>query len=194
MVRLYLIWIWCTSKVFCKRNSLCAWWWGNFIRLNPFFLVGCIFFFISTQCAHCHCLAAGEVWEARESVWIFQVMCILCMIFRSSRTEPPDLVGIMRVTDDMIDSLVCPPPPSEPPAMSDEMINELIVPAPGWSMYCYSSLFRQKPLNSFVWKIPFFGTSPVQLMTNRYWKVANDFSFILKNAAECENDVSIWHK
>lgn len=55
--------------------------------------------------------------------------------FRSSRTEPPDLVGIMRVTDDMIDSLVCPPPPSEPPAMSEEMINELIVPAPGWSEY-----------------------------------------------------------
>lgn len=55
------------------------------------------------------------------------------MICRSSRTEPPDLVGIMRVTDDMIESLVCPPPPSEPPAMSDEMINELIVPAPGWS-------------------------------------------------------------
>lgn len=46
----------------------------------------------------------------------------------------------MRVTDDMIDSLVCPPPPSEPPAMSDEMINELIVPAP-WngtqSMYIF---------------------------------------------------------
>lgn len=41
----------------------------------------------------------------------------------------------MRVTDDMIDSLVCPPPPSEPPAMSEEMINELIVPAPGWSEY-----------------------------------------------------------
>lgn len=41
----------------------------------------------------------------------------------------------MRVTDDMIDSLVCPPPPSEPPAMSEEMINELIVPAPGWSVY-----------------------------------------------------------
>lgn len=62
---------------------------------------------------------------------------------RSSRTEPPDLVGIMRVTDDMIDSLVCPPPPSEPPAMSEEMINELIVPAPGWSEYhvIYYNLF-----------------------------------------------------
>lgn len=69
---------------------------------------------------------------------------MLCA-FRSSRTEPPDLVGIMRVTDDMIDSLVCPPPPSEPPAMSDEMINELIVPAPGWSKYCYCSSFNTIP-------------------------------------------------
>ncbi|XP_055686220.1 protein still life, isoforms C/SIF type 2-like isoform X19 [Lutzomyia longipalpis] len=56
----------------------------------------------------------------------------LCMMMRSSRTEPPDLAGIMRVTDDMIDSLVCPPPPSDPPIMSEEMISGLIVPAPGW--------------------------------------------------------------
>lgn len=55
--------------------------------------------------------------------------------YRSSRTEPPDLVGIMRVTDDMIDSLVCPPPPTDPPVMSEEMITGLIVPAPGWSKY-----------------------------------------------------------
>uniref|UniRef100_A0A1B0GPT2 Uncharacterized protein n=1 Tax=Phlebotomus papatasi TaxID=29031 RepID=A0A1B0GPT2_PHLPP len=55
----------------------------------------------------------------------------LCMMMRSSRTEPPDLAGIMRVTDDMIDSLVCPPPPSDPPIMSEEMISGLIVPAPG---------------------------------------------------------------
>lgn len=54
---------------------------------------------------------------------------------RSSRTEPPDLAGIMRVTDDMIDSLVCPPPPSDPPVMSEEMISGLIVPAPGWSKF-----------------------------------------------------------
>uniref|UniRef100_A0A1B0G7G9 Uncharacterized protein n=1 Tax=Glossina morsitans morsitans TaxID=37546 RepID=A0A1B0G7G9_GLOMM len=51
----------------------------------------------------------------------------------SSRTEPPDLAGIMRVTDDMIDSLVCPPPPTDPPVMSEEMISGLIVPAPGWN-------------------------------------------------------------
>lgn len=41
----------------------------------------------------------------------------------------------MRVTDDMIDSLVCPPPPSDPPVMSEEMITGLIVPAPGWSKF-----------------------------------------------------------
>lgn len=55
------------------------------------------------------------------------------IVDRSSRTEPPDLAGIMRVTDDMIDSLVCPPPPTDPPVMSEEMISGLIVPAPGWS-------------------------------------------------------------
>uniref|UniRef100_T1PK27 Raf-like Ras-binding protein n=1 Tax=Musca domestica TaxID=7370 RepID=T1PK27_MUSDO len=46
----------------------------------------------------------------------------LSMMMRSSRTEPPDLGSIMRVTDDMIESLVCPPPPTDPPVMSEEMI------------------------------------------------------------------------
>lgn len=57
----------------------------------------------------------------------------LCMMMRSSRTEPPDLATIMRATDDIIDSLVCPPPPSEPPVISEDLIPGLIVPAPGWS-------------------------------------------------------------
>ncbi|XP_037046725.1 protein still life, isoforms C/SIF type 2 isoform X2 [Bradysia coprophila] len=57
----------------------------------------------------------------------------LCMMMRSSRTEPPELQKPSRVTDDMIDSLVCPPPPSDPPVMSEEMISGLIVPAPGWT-------------------------------------------------------------
>ncbi|XP_015436410.1 PREDICTED: protein still life, isoforms C/SIF type 2 [Dufourea novaeangliae] len=57
----------------------------------------------------------------------------LCMMMRSSRTEPPDLTGIMRVTDDIIESLVCPPPPTDPPVISEQMISDLIVPAPGWS-------------------------------------------------------------
>jgi len=64
---------------------------------------------------------------------VLQEELALCMMMRSSRTEPPDLAGIMRATDDIIESLVCPPPPSEPPAISEEMISGLIVPAPGWS-------------------------------------------------------------
>lgn len=66
---------------------------------------------------------------------VLQEELALCMMMRSSRTEPPDLSGIMRVTDD-IDSLVCPPPPTDPPVISEEMISGLIVPAvPGWSKY-----------------------------------------------------------
>ncbi|XP_017861783.1 PREDICTED: protein still life, isoform SIF type 1 isoform X10 [Drosophila arizonae] len=77
----------------------------------------------------------------------------LSMMMRSSRTEPPDLVGIMRVTDDMIDSLVCPPPPSDPPVMSEEMITGLIVPAPGWNgtgKDLYSPEAESSPAPSFV--------------------------------------------
>lgn len=66
----------------------------------------------------------------------------IIIIFRSSRTEPPDLANIMRVTDDMIDSLVCPPPPSDPPIMSEEMISGLIVPAPGWSKFLFKTYFN----------------------------------------------------
>ncbi|XP_043065567.1 protein still life, isoforms C/SIF type 2 isoform X4 [Drosophila bipectinata] len=77
----------------------------------------------------------------------------LSMMMRSSRTEPPDLVGIMRVTDDMIDSLVCPPPPTDPPVMSEEMITGLIVPAPGWngtSKDLYSPEAESSPAPSFM--------------------------------------------
>lgn len=52
-------------------------------------------------------------------------------LFRSSRVEPPELTGLMRSTDDIIESMVCPPPPSDPPMISEEMISGLIVPAPG---------------------------------------------------------------
>ncbi|KAH0819866.1 hypothetical protein GEV33_002925 [Tenebrio molitor] len=68
---------------------------------------------------------------------VLQEELALCMMMRSSRTEPPDLAGILRATDDIIDSLVCPPPPSEPPVISEEMISGLIVPAPGWSDFNY---------------------------------------------------------
>lgn len=74
----------------------------------------------------------------------------LCMMMRSSRTEPPDLTGIMRVTDDIIESLVCPPPPTDPPVISEEMISGLIVPAPGWSeCFAFSELITLKTVFYF---------------------------------------------
>ncbi|GIY09128.1 hypothetical protein CDAR_534951 [Caerostris darwini] len=61
---------------------------------------------------------------------VLQEELSLCMMMRSSRTEPPDLQGVvMRTTDDYIESLVCPPPPSDS-AISEEMIDKLIVPSP----------------------------------------------------------------
>ncbi|KAB0802276.1 hypothetical protein PPYR_04462 [Photinus pyralis] len=70
---------------------------------------------------------------------VLQEELALCMMMRSSRTEPPELVGILRTTDDTIESLVCPPPPSEPQVISEEMISGLIVPAPGWSKERYAT-------------------------------------------------------
>ncbi|GJQ82513.1 hypothetical protein Trydic_g14499 [Trypoxylus dichotomus] len=70
---------------------------------------------------------------------VLQEELALCMMMRSSRTEPPDLAGILRATDDIIESLVCPPPPSEPPVISEEMISGLIVPAPGKDRYSVDS-------------------------------------------------------
>ncbi|XP_063621465.1 protein still life, isoform SIF type 1 isoform X2 [Cydia splendana] len=70
---------------------------------------------------------------------VLQEELSLVMMMRSSRTEPPELSGMMRAaTDDIIDSLVCPPPPSDPPVISDDMISGLIVPAPAWSKELYS--------------------------------------------------------
>ncbi|XP_066143980.1 protein still life, isoform SIF type 1 isoform X2 [Euwallacea fornicatus] len=66
---------------------------------------------------------------------VLQEELSLCMMMRSSRTEPPDITGMLRATDDIIESLVCPPPPTEPPAISEEMISGLIVPAPGKDRY-----------------------------------------------------------
>ena len=55
------------------------------------------------------------------------------MMMRSSRTEPPDLTNcVAKTTDDLIESMVCPPPPSDS-ALNEEAISSLIVPAPKWS-------------------------------------------------------------
>lgn len=70
---------------------------------------------------------------------VLQEELSLCMMMRSSRTKPPDS-SLLRSTDMEIESLVCPPPPSDPPVISEEMISGLIVPAPGWS----KSLFLLK--------------------------------------------------
>ena len=41
---------------------------------------------------------------------VLQEEMSLCMMMRSSRTEPPDLTScVAKTTDDMIESLVCPP-------------------------------------------------------------------------------------
>lgn len=42
--------------------------------------------------------------------------------------------------------MVCPPPPSDPPMLNEEMISGLIVPAPGWSE-CYSECLRNEKKN-----------------------------------------------
>lgn len=81
---------------------------------------------------------------------VLQEELALCMMMRSSRTEPPELSpGIMAAaTDDIIESLVCPPPPSEPPIISDEMISGLIVPAPGWNKDMYGTEPENSPAPS----------------------------------------------
>ena len=53
----------------------------------------------------------------------------LCMMLRSPRTEPPELAAAVRSTDEYIESLVCPPPPSDG-IISDEQLGRLIVPSP----------------------------------------------------------------
>uniref|UniRef100_T1ITC4 T-lymphoma invasion and metastasis-inducing protein 1 n=1 Tax=Strigamia maritima TaxID=126957 RepID=T1ITC4_STRMM len=52
---------------------------------------------------------------------VLQEELLLCMMMRSCRTEPPDFVNIMKTTDEFIEQLVCPPPPSDS-ALSEEMI------------------------------------------------------------------------
>lgn len=81
---------------------------------------------------------------------VLQEELALCMMMRSSRTEPPELApGIMHAaTDDIIESLVCPPPPSDPPIISEEMISGLIVPAPGWTKDIYVAEPENSPAPS----------------------------------------------
>ncbi|XP_071747174.1 protein still life, isoform SIF type 1 isoform X11 [Lepeophtheirus salmonis] len=60
---------------------------------------------------------------------VLQEEISLCMMMRSSRT---DLTSVLKSTDDMIERLVCPPPPSDN-AINEDIISSLIVPAPEWN-------------------------------------------------------------
>lgn len=150
MVPLCPIWIWCIWKVFYKKNKLYAWWWGkmkmkdefqkwkdrNLKRLRCFLIKHPIYLSAFNLLLTCYiytniypfCLLIF-LKKAQNSNYNF-----ISNHFnsRSSRVEPPDLAGILRSTDDIIESLVCPPPPSDA-VMSEEMISGLIVPAPNWS-------------------------------------------------------------
>ncbi|XP_042860130.1 protein still life, isoform SIF type 1-like isoform X12 [Penaeus japonicus] len=63
---------------------------------------------------------------------VLQEELALCLMMRSSRTDPPDLASLMKTTDEIIESLVCPPPPTET-SLNEEMISRMIVPAPTWN-------------------------------------------------------------
>ena len=57
-------------------------------------------------------------------------------------SDPPELSSSLKATtDDIIDSLVCPPPPSDN-VMNEDIISSLIVPAPGYSKFQTTSTTR----------------------------------------------------
>ena len=76
---------------------------------------------------------------------VLQEELSLCLMLRSSRTEPPALAAALAAADAAIAQLVCPPPPSEPLVLTDDVLSHLIVPAPHESM-CFSSLMQRTNL------------------------------------------------
>ena len=69
-------------------------------------------------------------------------------------------------TDDIIESLVCPPPPSDREAINEDVISSLIVPAPGLSKpnYGQSVLYEFNESPEFS-QISF--ELPIPIFTNR---------------------------
>lgn len=62
---------------------------------------------------------------------VLQEELTLCMMLRSSRPDPPPISTIPSARNvDMIESLVCPPPPTDN-SINEDAISSLIVPAPG---------------------------------------------------------------
>jgi hypothetical protein len=74
---------------------------------------------------------------------------------------------LKNATDDIIESLVCPPPPSDREAINEDVISSLIVPAPGQS----TPNFGQSVLYEFNESPEFSQTDselpPIPIFTNR---------------------------
>jgi len=61
---------------------------------------------------------------------VLQEEISLCLMLRSSRTEPPAFAAALAATDAAIAQLVCPPPPADPHVLTEDILSHLIVPAP----------------------------------------------------------------
>jgi T-lymphoma invasion and metastasis-inducing protein 1 len=61
---------------------------------------------------------------------VLQEELSLCLMLRSSRTEPPALSAALAAADAAIAQLVCPPPPTDPDFLTEDALSNLIVPAP----------------------------------------------------------------
>ncbi|ODN06327.1 Protein still life, isoforms C/SIF type 2 [Orchesella cincta] len=61
---------------------------------------------------------------------VLQEELSLCLMLRSSRTEPPALAAALAAADAAIAQLVCPPPPADPLVLTEDILSHLIVPAP----------------------------------------------------------------
>jgi len=67
---------------------------------------------------------------------VLQEELSLCLMLRSSRTEPPALAAALAAADAAIAQLVCPPPPADPDVLTEDVLSNLIVPAPHESKLC----------------------------------------------------------
>ncbi|XP_043212986.1 protein still life, isoform SIF type 1-like isoform X1 [Amphibalanus amphitrite] len=63
---------------------------------------------------------------------VLQEELALCLMMRSSRTEVPDVANLMKSTDDIIERLVCPPPPSENTVRDDDIDNMIVPSVKSW--------------------------------------------------------------
>lgn len=83
---------------------------------------------------------------------VLQEELSLSLMIRSCRADPPDVTCLLRTTDDLIDSLVCPPPPSDQ-LITDDILSNLIVPAPSWRT---SFLFHKRIFFFFIYNYNYY--------------------------------------